>query len=203
MGEENVDVRFLEADVNGADDSEDAESIAEDAKDGDEAVGEGAGEPVGRKVEPPLVVHHSLWAEMENMEVSSLAVRRGRRNDRRRRRGRHVRPAGWYTQNTRVSRQERNSAKPSGQASLPQHQPPAAYGSPDAPINARVIGSQRACSMPPCRRRGARDSLAQTRLIAQRSAQDIDRRCYPRSCTAENLNPITSTPHLRQSCKFI
>ena len=43
-----------------------------------EAVGEGAGEPVGRKVEPPLVVHHSLWAEMENMEVSSLAVRRSR-----------------------------------------------------------------------------------------------------------------------------
>lgn len=78
MGEEDVDVRVLEADVNGADDGEDAEGIAEDEEDGDEAVGEGAGEPVGRKVEPPLVVHHSLWAEMENMEVSSLAVRRSR-----------------------------------------------------------------------------------------------------------------------------
>ncbi len=74
---EDVDVRVLEAEVNDAEDGEDAEGIAEDGENGDESVREDAGDAVGRKVEPPLVVHQLRWAEMD-MEMSSLAVRRSR-----------------------------------------------------------------------------------------------------------------------------
>lgn len=62
------DVRAEESTVTGDDDDEGGKGVAEERWDIVELVREDGSEPVGRKVDPPLVVHHRLYCkESEGM----------------------------------------------------------------------------------------------------------------------------------------